>query len=136
LEIKTAAYKDDWIAEDGSMRVPLYYQTQVQWYLSTLGLDWAYLAVLFSGREYHEFEITTDSFQQSVDIELVEKFLQHLGSQTEPGAPFAAEQGNVIPHLLMQGNFGEFMGDQHRSIEADHPRSKKLSSISERLDHG
>lgn len=84
LEIKTAAYKDDWIAPDGSMRVPLYYQTQVQWYLSTLGLDWAYLAVLFAGREYHEFEIQADPFQQSVDIELVETFLKHCSEMKQP----------------------------------------------------
>lgn len=84
LEIKTAAYKDDWIAPDGSMRVPLYYQTQVQWYLSTLGLEWAYLAVLFSGREYHEFAIQADSFQQSVDIELVETFLKHCNEMKQP----------------------------------------------------
>jgi putative phage-type endonuclease len=84
LEIKTAAYKDDWIAEDGSMRVPGYYMTQVQWYLSTLELDWAYLAVLFAGREYHEFYIEASKFQAAVDIELVETFLKHCEEMKQP----------------------------------------------------
>jgi putative phage-type endonuclease len=84
LEIKTAAYKDDWFDESGEMRIPLYYQTQVQWYLSTLGLKFAHVAVLFSGREYMEFELQADKFQQGIDIELVEKFLEACATKTQP----------------------------------------------------
>lgn len=84
LEIKTAAYKDDWIDEQGTLRVPLYYQTQVQWYLSCLGLEFAYVAVLFSGREYLEFEIAANPFQQTLDIQLVENFLHHCETKTQP----------------------------------------------------
>lgn len=84
LEIKTAAYKDDWFDEEGTMRVPPYYLTQVQWYLSTLGLKKAYLAVLFSGREYMEFEIPGNPFQQMVDIGLVETFLKHCEENKQP----------------------------------------------------
>lgn len=84
LEIKTAAYKDDWVDENGELRVPLYYQTQVQWYLSTLGLSWAYLAVLFSGREYMEFEIQANPFQQEIDLMLVETFLEHCARNKQP----------------------------------------------------
>jgi putative phage-type endonuclease len=84
LEVKTAAYKDDWFDESGEMRVPTYYQTQVQWYLSCLGLDFAYVAVLFAGREYMEFELQANRFQQSVDIELVETFLKACETNTQP----------------------------------------------------
>lgn len=84
LEIKTAAYKDDWFEESGEMRIPLYYQTQVQWYLSTLGLKFAHVAVLFSGREYMEFELQANAMQQSVDIELVEQFLEACDTKTQP----------------------------------------------------
>lgn len=84
LEIKTAAYKDDWVDENGELRVPLYYQTQVQWYLSTLGLSWAYLAVLFSGREYMEFEIQANPFQQEIDLMLVQTFLDHCARNEQP----------------------------------------------------
>lgn len=84
LEIKTAAYKDDWVDENGELRVPAYYQTQVQWYLSCLDLSWAYVAVLFSGREYLEFEIKANPFQQTVDLELVEKFLERVETGVAP----------------------------------------------------
>lgn len=84
LEIKTAAYKDDWIDENGELRVPLYYQTQVQWYLSCLDLKFAYVAVLFSGREYLEFEIAADPFQQEIDNELVLNFLNFVHLNIQP----------------------------------------------------
>lgn len=84
LEIKTAAYKDDWIDEQGELRVPPYYQTQVQWYLNTLGLEWAYVAVLFSGREYLEFELRANKFQQSIDLELVKTFLYQCEIGKQP----------------------------------------------------
>lgn len=84
LEVKTAAYKDDWVDENGELRVPAYYQTQVQWYLSCLDLPWAYVAVLFSGREYLEFEIKANPFQQTVDLELVEKFLDSVSTGVAP----------------------------------------------------
>ncbi len=84
LEIKTAAYKDDWVDQNGELMVPLYYQTQVQWYLATLGLKWAHVAVLFSGREYLEFEILADDFQQSVDLQLVKEFLHQCEIMKPP----------------------------------------------------
>ena len=79
LEIKTARYPDDWA--DG---VPLYYLTQVQWYMSCLGIDKAYVAVLISGSDYREYEIPADKFQQDADIELVEKFLAAVENDTAP----------------------------------------------------
>jgi putative phage-type endonuclease len=84
LEIKTAAYKDDWVDEQGQLRVPAYYQTQVQWYLATLGLKWAYVAVLFAGREYLEFRLEANPFQQQIDLELVQEFLEHCKTGKQP----------------------------------------------------
>lgn len=79
LEIKTARYKDDWT--DG---VPRYYMTQVQWYLSTLGLEEAYLAVLFAGSEYQEFYIEADPLWQAYDLEQVEKFVECVREKKRP----------------------------------------------------
>lgn len=70
IEIKTARFPDDWDAG-----VPLYYLTQVQWYLSCLDIQRAYVAVLIGGSDYREFEIEADHFQQQADIALVEQFL-------------------------------------------------------------
>jgi putative phage-type endonuclease len=79
IEIKTARFPDDW--ESG---VPLYYLTQVQWYMSCLGLARAYVAVLIGGSDYREFLVEADTFQQTTDIELVEDFLRHCEHDIAP----------------------------------------------------
>jgi putative phage-type endonuclease len=79
IEIKTARFPDDW-----SEGVPLYYLTQVQWYLSTLGIQRAILAVLIGGSDYREFEIEADHFQQQADIALVQRFLEAVESDQAP----------------------------------------------------
>lgn len=78
IEIKTAKYPDEWDT------VPLYYLTQVQWYLSCLGLQRAYLAVLIGGSDYREFLIEADHFQQQADFALVEKFLESVETGQAP----------------------------------------------------
>jgi len=69
LEIKTAAYEDDWV--NG---VPLYYQTQVRHYLRVFGLQRAIVAVLFHGNAYKEFEVVADEFIDAADFDMLEKF--------------------------------------------------------------
>jgi putative phage-type endonuclease len=79
IEIKTARFPDDWDAG-----VPLYYLTQVQWYLSCLQIQRAYVAVLIGGSDYREFEIEADHFQQQADIALVERFLEAVETRQAP----------------------------------------------------
>jgi len=79
IEIKTARFPDDW--DNG---VPLYYLTQVQWYLSCLDIQRAYVAVLIGGSDYREFEIEADYFQQRADIALVEQFLAAVENDKAP----------------------------------------------------
>ena len=79
IEIKTARFPDDW--EKG---VPLYYLTQVQWYLSCLGIQQAYVAVLIGGSDYREFLIDAEHFQQQADIQLVERFLMAVKFDQAP----------------------------------------------------
>jgi len=79
IEIKTARFPDDWDAG-----VPLYYLTQVQWYLSCLDIQRAYVAVLIGGSDYREFEIEADHFQQQADIALVEQFLAAVENDKAP----------------------------------------------------
>ena len=79
LEIKTAAYEDDW-----ANGVPRYYQTQVQWYLQAFGFKKAIVAVLFSGRKYREYELLADEFQQDVNLEEVKRFLNYVSNNIKP----------------------------------------------------
>jgi putative phage-type endonuclease len=79
IEIKTAKYPDDWEAG-----VPLYYLTQVQWYMSCLGIQRAFVAVLIGGSDYREYEVEADHFQQMADIALVEQFLDAVANEKAP----------------------------------------------------
>ncbi len=79
LEIKTAQFEDDWT--DG---VPRYYYTQVQWYLQTLGLGEATLAVLFHGNKYREFPILANPLEQDVNLERVQLFLEYMANGQAP----------------------------------------------------
>jgi putative phage-type endonuclease len=79
LEIKTARYSDDW-----ANGVPQYYVTQVQWYLSVFGFDYAYVAVLFAGSEYREYEIKADAFWQESDQQKVAQFLECVAEERKP----------------------------------------------------
>lgn len=79
IEIKTARYEDDWV--NG---VPAYYMTQVQWYLQTFGIRKAYVAVLFSGSRYREFEIDADDFDQAVNLNMALRFRADVINGTQP----------------------------------------------------
>jgi len=79
LEIKTARYEDDW--RNG---VPKYYQTQVQWYLATLGLQAATVAVLISGSDYRTYEIEADRFWQDYDLQRAKEFMKAVDTQKAP----------------------------------------------------
>lgn len=79
VEVKTAQFEDDW-AEG----VPRYYETQVQWYLQTLGLANAYVVALFHGNRYREFWVESSVIAQDYALEQVERFRSYLDSADGP----------------------------------------------------
>lgn len=79
IEVKTAMYEDDW--KNG---VPRYYETQVQWYLQTFGLDKAYVVVLFHGNSYVEYEVFANDFAQGIALEEVQAFLHYVENKVQP----------------------------------------------------
>ncbi len=79
VEIKTATYEDDW--KDG---IPRYYRTQVQWYLQTFNLDKAIVCALFHGNKYREYVLHASEFEQQAALEMVQEFLEHVVTNTEP----------------------------------------------------
>jgi putative phage-type endonuclease len=79
LEIKTAMYEDEW--REG---VPRYYETQVQWYLQVLGLKNAYVAVLFHGNKYEEYEIQANSWEQDIAHVAAQEFMNYLYEDRVP----------------------------------------------------
>lgn len=79
LEIKTAAYEDDWV--NG---VPRYYETQVRHYMRVFGLKRGIVAVLFHGNAYREFEVTANEFVDAADVEALVAFWDCVQSGTAP----------------------------------------------------
>jgi putative phage-type endonuclease len=89
LEIKTAMYEDGWkVPAEGVMGdaegVPLYYRTQVMWYMNAFGFDEAIVAVLFHGNKYREFFVPADNFAQEVYVSEAEKFLELVRTDQHP----------------------------------------------------
>ena len=89
VEVKTAAYADDWILPPVGQRgdssgVPRYYLTQVQWYLRIMGYKKAVVVALFSGNKYREFDVYADEFQQAADLALVEHFWELVQEDKRP----------------------------------------------------
>jgi len=80
IEVKTSRYEDDWT--DG---VPRYYQTQVQWYAQTFGLDSTiFVAALFAGSKYREFQVASDFVEQGINLATVEVFREYLEQDKQP----------------------------------------------------
>jgi putative phage-type endonuclease len=137
VEIKTARYPDDW--QDG---VPEYYKTQVQWYLSCLGLSHAYVAVLITGSDYREFELEANPLQQETDIELVEQFLASVENDTPPAWDGAQSTYETVRQLnpdivntdVELGQLGaEFLHLQNLANDAQHKANALKSEIMEKM---
>jgi putative phage-type endonuclease len=89
VEVKTAAYADDWKLPVEGVRgsandVPRYYLTQVQWYLRIMGFKKAVVVALFSGNKYREFDVVADEFQQAADYSMAEKFWGMIQDDVRP----------------------------------------------------
>jgi predicted phage-related endonuclease len=84
-EVKTAQYEDDWkTITRGEYAVPLHYETQVQWYMQTLGIKKGALIVLFHGNLYKEITFEAHRFEQEIYLEDCQRFWEHVQKDTKP----------------------------------------------------
>lgn len=88
LEVKTAGLSKaaEWSRERGDAEgIPEYYRVQVEWQLSTLELETAYVAVLIAGSDFRIYKIRHDPLLEEILLEEVEEFWrQHLLAGVEP----------------------------------------------------
>lgn len=79
LEIKTDAQDDPgtWGVE-GTDQIPLYYRTQILWYLDTLGLPVAHVAVLTARLEFRSYVVEYDPADAAILRRRAEVFLDSL----------------------------------------------------------
>ncbi|MFB4275812.1 lambda-exonuclease family protein [Nonomuraea sp. MTCD27] len=77
LEIKTDADGSGW-GEPGTDEIPVYYRTQVQWYMDVLGLPRAYIAVLGDRLEFREYVVDYDPADAALMRAAADDFLDSL----------------------------------------------------------
>ncbi|SFK91666.1 putative phage-type endonuclease [Streptosporangium canum] len=77
LEIKTDADGSGW-GKPGTDQIPVYYRTQVQWYLDVLGLERAYIAVLTGRLNFAEYVVDYDPADAAHMRGVADEFLDSL----------------------------------------------------------
>lgn len=85
LEIKTDGQDDpDTWGKSGTDAVPLYYRTQIAWYMDTLGLPVAHVAVLTARLEFRHYVIRHDETDARILRFRAEQFLDSLMFNAPP----------------------------------------------------
>lgn len=138
IEAKTARYDDEWKDPDlGLTIVPVYYLTQVQWYLDTFGMLTYDVLALFTGSDYHEFHGNADPFEQTVNRDAVVAFDELVRTETPPEldghertlAIVRKEHPKITPKLEAElGSVGDELVAANRNVVAADERLNKAKS--------
>lgn len=83
VEAKFSMFGDGW-GEPGTDQVPIYYRTQVLWYLDTLGLHHADLVVLIGGCDYREYTVLYDTAEADELRAAALEFLESIEHDDRP----------------------------------------------------
>lgn len=147
LECKTASVynSDDWgpsqldeiLAGDvfSDHKIPLYYETQVQWYMAVTGMKTFYLAVLLGGNDFRVYLIHRDDELISALVSMCKDFWDNHVMKALPPDPvnaedvkklFAKDSGDMIEAT----NDDSVLVGELRNIEAE---IKKLKAAEEEL---
>ena len=103
--------------------MPAWYRTQIQWYLQTFGFCKAFVAVLFHGNKYREYELEADEFEQDVNLKNVNAFRELIATDTKPdydGSMSTYETFRAL-HPEIDSDSEVELGDlgMHLSLEID-----------------
>lgn len=95
LEIKTSGIwaKKEW--EDG--KVPDYALIQLQWQMGICGVEKGYLAALIGGKDFYSKEIAFNKDVFAQLLELGDRFLGFVKSDTPPEATYADDLSYIKP---------------------------------------
>lgn len=77
LELKSDAQDEHW-GPEGTDQVPLYYRTQIQWYMDTLGLDVAHVAMIGARLDFRAYEVAYDPADARILREHADAFLDSM----------------------------------------------------------
>lgn len=98
LEIKTAAYDDGW-GTPGTDEIPVYYLTQVRWYLGVLDLATAHVAVLIGGNDYREYTVEQDADDLALMITEGRRFLDSIETGDRPDIDASSQTYQTVREL-------------------------------------
>lgn len=97
VECKTARSDADW-GEAGSGEIPVYYQTQVQHYMSVLGAQLAYVPVLIGGSDFRIYVVERDQNFIEDMIEAERAFwFDHVCAKVPPDPLNATDAKKIWP---------------------------------------
>jgi putative phage-type endonuclease len=82
-EGKTAYNSDGW-GEPGTDEIPVYYRTQILWYLDVFGLKTCHLAVLISGSDYREYVVEYSAGEVDIMLAAARDFLGTIERRERP----------------------------------------------------
>lgn len=77
LELKSDAQDEHW-GRPGTGETPLYYRTQIQWYMDCLGLDVAHVAMIGARLEFREYVVDYDPDDARILRQRAEAFLDSM----------------------------------------------------------
>jgi putative phage-type endonuclease len=83
VEAKTARWADGW-GDPGTDEIPVYYRTQVLWYLDTFEVQRAHVAVLIGGSDYREYVVEHDPDEAAYLRAEVRRFLDSIEAGERP----------------------------------------------------
>lgn len=98
VEAKFSMFGDGW-GEPGTDEIPIYYRTQVLWYLDCLGVDVADVCVLVGGCDYREYQIRYDETEALQLRAAAEEFLETLRTGERPSIDAHSATYEVIREM-------------------------------------
>ncbi|RCK68306.1 hypothetical protein DT076_16805 [Desertihabitans brevis] len=95
VEVKQARYDDEW-GTPGTDKIPVYYLTQVRWYLAVLGLRRARVIVLIGGTDYREYIVEQDPGDLELMMREGRAFLDSIAAGQRPDIDGHAQTLQVL----------------------------------------
>ncbi|WP_297588744.1 YqaJ viral recombinase family protein [uncultured Mobiluncus sp.] len=143
IEIKTVEPSMIWVwgdPEDGSDAIPPTYFAQIQWYLSTLGLDLCYLVAIMGYNTVKYYEIRRDEQFIAQALNAGRAFIDSLTSGVEPDIDTTDSTYEMIRQLHPDIHEGEnveidsgLAKDWVDALEASKQADRRLVGVKNRL---
>src|SRR5574343_2019549 len=128
LEIKTSKSDRDW-GEPGSDEIPVYYRTQVEWYLAICERQMADVVVLFPGRIPLIYRVEEDKELQEMLFEAAHEFWRRVQQDDPPPISTFTDVQLRFGHHSTAGQI-----TASASIEAALARLKEIQQTTKQLD--